>query len=250
MKFCVENISDIDKYFRNTFVKFTGLRGTFQDGTDCPPAEELVHSVERISGNIISGKRWEDGQTIPYQFYLYPEADAHAPDVEFILPKKSFFNADEGAYLLQRIPARQYRRGICADNTIIQLLHSGGGFINAGVDMSLLNKYIQKPCFYPFAERAVSYAVSRRMAVAVTGHIYVDYMDIGTINYETGVINVLPMFHAEVEGVLKQHSQHMLMLAPPAGAVPKKRKGKAYVGKATAPPKGYVPADVTDSLQF
>lgn len=228
MKFCTETVKDLDKYFRNTFVKFVGLRGKFSDGTECAPAEELVHSVEVINNSYIKGKRWENGEAVPYQFMLYSEKQVPAPEIEFILPRKSYFNTDDGAMLLQRIPARQYRRGVCGDNTMIHQLAPSGGFGSLGVQLELMDKYVRKPHFYTFEERPVSYAVSRRIAIAGT-KVYVDQIIIGSINYATKTVHVLPLFIPELEAIIKNLGQPGWKVAMPESP---KAKAKPQVKPA------------------
>lgn len=206
MKFCLETAKDLGKYFNGTFVKFMGIRGVFSDGTECAPADELVHFIDGINGNCIKGKRYENGENVPFQFMLYSEHAHAAPEIEFILPKKSFFNTEQGTMLLQRIPARQYRRGICNDNTHITLLKSNGGWQNQQVSSALLDQYIRKPAFPPFHPSDVSYAVSRRIAVA-NAQVFVDQTAIGTINYDKKSVAVLPLFASEIQAILKENGQ-------------------------------------------
>lgn len=247
MKFCVENIKDISKYFQGTFVKFTDMRGVYADGSECPPAEELVHTIDSIQGATIRGKRWEHGEYVPYQFLLYGEHEAPAPEVEFILPKKGWFNTKHGATLLFRVPARQYRRGVCDDNTsILSLL--GDSFNPQSVSVETLHDYIQKPKFGGFGMQLRSYAVSKRLAVSTTGKIYVDKISIGTINYDAATIQALPLFHSELEQVLKDHGQVGIYTIVKL-TVPKRkpRAGKGFPATAgNIAPKTFV----VDEVQF
>lgn len=221
MKFCLETAKDLNKYFNGTFVKFRGISGVFSDGTECAPADELVHSVDSIQGNMIKGKRFENGETIPYQFLLYSEHSHAAPEIDFILPKKSYFNTGNGAMLLQRIPARQYRRGICGDNTEILLL-KGTIFHPSAVNFQNLDKYVRKPSWPQFGEQGISYAVSRRIAVSGT-QVYVDQTPIGTINYKDRRISVIPLFAPEIQTILKENGQSNMWQV----ALPEAPKGKA-----------------------
>lgn len=207
MKFCLETAKDLGKYFQGSFVKFKGMQGVFSDGTECAPADELVHSFDQISGAMIKGKRFENGETVPYQFLLYSEHSHTAPEIEFILPKKSFFNTDMGAMLLQRIPARQYRRGICGDNTSIHLLRANGVWQSQPVTFELLDKYVRKPSFIGFHESEVSYAVSRRVAVDAKSNVWVDQQAVGTINYPQKRVAVLPLFAPEMQAILRACGQ-------------------------------------------
>lgn len=44
-------------------------------------------------------------------------------EFEFIPTQRAWYNTSNGTYYLQRVPARQWRRGICADNTAFIQLH-------------------------------------------------------------------------------------------------------------------------------
>lgn len=209
MKFCADNAKDIDKYFRNSYMKFPSLAG------------DTVHYIEHVSSNEVRGKMMQDGEKVPFVFHLYPDGSSTAPEIEFIMPKKSFFNTPQGACLLYRIPARQYRKGVCPDNTAINLMQPNGGFSTQDITFELLTLYVGKQSFDKFAEQDKSYAVSRRMAVAPTGLLFLDKTRIGSINYSERLIHVnQQMFVPEVEAIVKANKQSYAVLVK--GDSPKK----------------------------
>lgn len=211
MKFCAENAKDIDKYFRNSYMKFPSLAG------------DTVHYIDHVAGDCVKGKTLQDGEKVPFIFHLYADSVAIAPEIEFILPKKSYFNTPDGACLLYRIPARQYRKGVCPDNTAITLLTTIGSFQTKDITLELLNLYVGKQSFDKFAEQSKSYAVSRRMAVSCAGQLFLDKTRIGSINYVDKTIHVNQlMFVPEVESVVRINKQNYSVLVK--GESPKKVK--------------------------
>ncbi len=212
MRFCSENAKDIDKYFRHSYMKFVGMQATLADGSPVPFSAEAVHFVEHVSAVEIKGKTLREGEKVPFVFHL-DKNNSTAPEIEFILPKKSYFNTPQGACLLYRIPARQYRKGVCPDNTAISCLVNVGSFVNQDITFELLNLYVGKQSFDKFAEQNKSYAVSRRMAVSLSGNLFLDKTRIGSINYVDKTIHVNQlMFVPEVESVVRANKQMFTVL--------------------------------------
>lgn len=217
MKFCAENAKDIDKYFRGSYMKFPALAG------------DAVHFIDRVEGEAVKGKVLQEGEKVPFVFHLYSSSVSEPPEIEFILPKKSYFNTPQGACLLYRIPARQYRKGVCTDNTCIQLLHSATSFAPQDISFDLLTLYVGKQAFEKFAERTISYAVSKRMAVSAAGVLFLDQTRIGSINYQKNQIQVnQQLFVPEVQAVLRTHKQDFEVTVKSESAKPKKKVSQKY----------------------
>jgi hypothetical protein len=235
MKFCQENSEDIKKYFQGSFIKF-------------PQAGEVLHYVDRVEGHSIRGKLFapdETGKMVesPFIFHLNP-MDATTPDVEFILPRKSYFNHNGEAHLLFRIPARQYSRGVTAANTAVFKLEFED-HRNLSLTFERLTAYVGKQAFLPFADRGNSYAVSRRVAVSGDASIFVDQTRIGCVDYEKQTITVLDaLFVSELQRLVQEHGQQYevkMLEATPR----KKRAGKGYT-----PPKAVdAPVEIVQELE-
>jgi hypothetical protein len=209
MKFCSENSKDIQKYFQGAFIKFPGMQGVFGDGVAAADAGDIIHTVEQVTSGYIKGKRLEGTDAVPYEFCLYSEDEVAPPEIEFILPRKSFFNGMNGALMLFRIPARQYKRGVCTDNTAIVQLQTDGSFEPYPLTINTLTEYVGKQAYLRFeAHKLPSYAVTRRIAVAANGHVFMDRVKIGTVDYTAKTIKLgRDLFVPEIQKALRQHAQ-------------------------------------------
>ena len=235
MKFCSENAKDIQKYFQGAYIKFPGLQGVFGDGKSAADAGEIIHTVEHVTNDVIKGKRLEGKESVPYEFFLYSEQDQPAPEIEFILPKKSYFNDSQGqALMLFRIPARQYKRGVCSDNTSIVQLTAEGTFEAYPLTVVTLTEYVGKQAYHKFAPPVgPSYAVTRRIAVAKCGHIFIDRTKVGTIDYAANTIKLgRELFEPEIRKAMRQHGQafNIVVQEAPAKKVKKTLSEKWGVG--------------------
>lgn len=227
MKFCTENSKDIQKYFQGAFVKFPGMAGVYGDGSECVGAGDIIHTVEQVTSTMIRGKRREGDEDVPYEFNLYSEDDAPPPEVEFILPRKGFFNANGAAHMLYRIPARQYKRGVCSDNTAILKLTAGGNFDEQEVNIQVLTAYVEKQAYRGFGEHGLSsYAVSRRIAVAANNMIFIDRVRVGSVDFkDKAIVLGQPLFQQEIERALVEHGQYNMRVTV-AAPNPNKKKVK------------------------
>jgi hypothetical protein len=192
MLFSPSTYEDIHRYYRHTYVKFPE-RG-----------DELfyIRNVERhrLSGEHESGDEFE-------LFY----SDEKPYNVEFVLPRKSFFQYKNRAYMLQRIPAKQYNRGINANNTSIQSLNRTGQWSNAEICFDLLKAYVAKPAFPSFEQavtskgKMISVAISPRFAyVPETRAIYADHVCVAhVVHPEHKVVVVFSMFLPEILALAK-----------------------------------------------
>lgn len=176
MKFCSENASDIEKYFRNSYMKFPEFAG------------DLVHFVERVHNDRVTGHFYKDGEKTQFQFDLYPDGEGPVPEVEYILPTKSWFQHGEDAYFLYRLPARQYKKGITSENTaIIRLTGSGDKLSPCSIQYELIAAYVAKPAFPTLSAIAGtkfnSHALGPRIAVNKVGRIYIDTLHVATVDW-------------------------------------------------------------------
>lgn len=193
MKFCKANHSDLRKYFEKSYIKFPAISG-----------DEAVY-VDTVTSSYMSGTQLPDAEGATEWQFTYGDSNT---DIEFLLPLKSFFEYDGATYLLHRIPARQYRRGICVDNTNILVLGTDG-LVQVSLVLPLINAYTQKPAFTGFRSGyGASYPVSRRIAVDARGRIFVDFTCIGHYDDKKQEIKVsYDMFVPEIQAVLDASCQ-------------------------------------------
>jgi hypothetical protein len=192
MIFNSSNYEDIHKYYRHTYVKF-------------PETGDTLYLIDTVSQREVSGTT-ENGD----RFVLFL-SDKEPYLVNYVLPKKSYFQFDKNACLLYRLPQRQYSRGLSKENTSIMYMGTTGKFDSVSPDFSLLRAYVNKPSFPTLNEavankgRCDSIALAPRFAYAPrTKTIYVDMQAIGTVNTEKKQIELLyPLFKNEVLALAK-----------------------------------------------
>lgn len=230
MIFSANNVSDLKRYFQGSYVKF-------------PMSGELVHFVDRVESNMVRGRFYgpnESGamEEQEFRFHLYSDEYMQAnglvqPDVCYIMPRKSYFNHGSHAYLLRRIPARQYHRGVTSDNTSVLLLDYAGDFDPCSLKFDLLTSYVGKqafPGFGPISDG--SRAVSPRIAYTASGRVFVDMVRIGSINHADKEIVVnSDLFFPELTAIGGDYT----VKTPTQERKPSKRVS----------PKGYVPKKIT-----
>lgn len=213
MKFNKENWEDLKKYFEKSYMKFPKL------------GEQAVY-VESVCSDGLSGKLLPNNE---HEGWKYTFTEGSGLDFEYILPKKSFFEYEGLAYLLERIPAQQYKRGLCRDNCSIKCLTIHDGFIAVSLSLELVNAYTMKQNFQGFRKESTqgSYPVSSRIAVDSTGKIYVDTIRVGAYWPDAGeIILNHPTFKEEIEAVLSANHQNHITINTPRKSVERKKPAK------------------------
>lgn len=185
MKFCSENAGDIDKYFRHTFMKFPGFAG------------DTLHRIDSVDESRVRGMFLDDeGSEAEFQFELHPSYKQTPPDVDFLFPQKAWFQMGEHALFLHRLPARQYRKGICSENTAIYRLvqKDYGPLEGYALQFDSLKAYVEKPAYRSLSTldhtSGISWALSRRMAVNCEGSLYVDTLEVGQVDWAAKKVKV------------------------------------------------------------
>jgi hypothetical protein len=177
-----QNVSDIERYYRNTYVKFSGFG-------------DRLFFIQQVNEQEITGINDDDGEFVLFVNKTDPFS------LDYVLPSKAIFQVDKEVCLLERIPARQYKRGLCNDNTQITRIGHKGGRINLSFDV--LKKYTQKQEYFTLKQaifdkgKLNAYALNSRMSfVKAADELYVDQKAIGT--WSGGSLNILPQFKEEV----------------------------------------------------
>jgi hypothetical protein len=201
MLFIPENRDDISRYYRHSFLKFK------EHG-------DLLFYLDSVDRYTVTGKV-EDGRE--FKLYLSEE---HPYEVDYILPHKSFFQYNEHAVLLERVPARQYHRGITSENTILRYRHTSGDVGHAELSFNSLRAFVTKQKFFSLKEAISdkskkSYVLnSRMMYVPSIRQIYVDFEPIARVDdttKQTPTIKMIkPLFKHELLEALKSNNETLL----------------------------------------
>ena len=94
------------------------------------------------------------------------KADSDDPSIgfEFIYPKLGYHNTQSGTYLMRRVVARQYSRGLCSVNTRIETVDGAHRPIAFPL---LLDIYTTKMSAKEAKEKFTSFALSNAFAISV-----------------------------------------------------------------------------------
>ncbi|MDE3022293.1 MAG: hypothetical protein KGI54_10570 [Pseudomonadota bacterium] len=195
MIFTPEFHEDIRRYYKGTFVKFKETGDTLFWIQDC-------------SAKCVYGCTSDDTQ-----FELYLSED-FPYEVDYVLPRKAYFQFEKRAHLLQRKPAKQYQRGVSPENTRILNLDTSGLFKPAGVNFKVLGAFVEKQAYPSFntalanKDKNVSTALTSRMAYAnKVNTIYIDEFPVAqVVRKDKAVICNVPIFLSEVQAVIEGSS--------------------------------------------
>lgn len=179
MLFNSHNYEDISRYYRNTYVKFKETGDTLFYIRDVRP--DMVRGTD------------EEGT----EFELYLNED-NPYEVDYVLPNKSYFQYAKRACMLQRIPAKQYRRGICNENVRISSLTKTGGVGNIEVGFESLKAFVSKQAFPSIStvllqkSKPISVALSPRFAfVPDIGYIFCDQTAVALVDRKAKTVKPL-----------------------------------------------------------
>lgn len=189
MIFIPENVSDIERYYKNTYVKFK----------EC--GDTLFH-IQCVDSKYVSGKK-EDGT----DFILYLSQDAPY-EIEYVLPHKSFFQYGNKAVLLERSPAKQYYRGLSPSNTVMK--HYANGVKSVEFSFDPLKAFVTKQKFFSVmgaiqAAGMVTCVLSSRMMLSrATNRIFIDMTPVAKVSLPKMKIQMIePIFFDEIVQLLR-----------------------------------------------
>lgn len=197
MDFRPSNFHDIDRYFRGTWVKLKEF------------GERLFY-IARVTATEITGKDENDDEFI---LYLEENRPYH---LDYTLPTKAVFQHGDYAYLLFRVPARQYKRGCSEENTRFHRIHDGAG---QGFDLKFLRSFTNKEDATTLHDAV--FGKSKLKCVAFgkrfafyrrTNQLFCDNTVIGSLDRQKGELMVLKPFHPEIKTLLDKNNPRELRI--------------------------------------
>lgn len=197
MQFIPQNTDDIIRYYKNTFVKFKETGDT-------------LYYIKYIKDSCVSGVSQD---STPFELYLSEE---HPYEVEYVLPHKSFFQWKDHACLLQRIPAKQYQRGISSNNVSLKLLGARGSGHEIPLDFDVLTAFVSKQMFFSLdsatTSEKTSVALSPRMAfIPSNRQIYLDFLCVGQLTPKRKFVKCFhEIFRPELERLVMDTAYKVL----------------------------------------
>jgi len=129
VKFKPSTVDDIRRYYEGSYCKVPEF------GDKLFLLKQVVAASEGVE------IRLKDSQDDLYTILLEEEAPY---EMNFALPHRAIFNYRDTVYLLERVPARQYKRGITSENTHIIEVFSGKP---QGLSFARLEAFVTKSSY-------------------------------------------------------------------------------------------------------
>lgn len=174
-----ENAADIEKYFKNTYIRCREI------------SEDMLLKVTNVNqSHVTCIDSNNEVSLIDLNLGYY---------IDTPLPHKvTFSGPDSCALHIYRKPLRKWKKGICADNTGIRALKADGTWSTeiVGISFNILFKYITKETPNSFENIHVwwntreSYALGHRWSISNTGYLFLDTTKVGQLNIteKTGTV--------------------------------------------------------------
>lgn len=184
-----ENYDDVNKYYKGTWIKVDKQGDTLFYVESASPSAIFLHSISK-EGCIID---------------LTKETDSY--HLSFLLPHKAVFQYNEQAIILVRHPARMWKKGICASNTMFFVL-KGKKWENVSFDTSLLEGFVNKPTYLSlsqaralFETSLISAALSPRISLSKEGGLYIDSILVGKFSFLKNALSIKQIYYPEVKHI-------------------------------------------------
>lgn len=188
MELVPSNVADIYKYYGDSYVKLPGFG-------------DKLFLITKVNEDAIY---FEDSNGKPGTITLHED---HPFLLDMVLPHKAMYQMGNYCFLLQRLPARQYNRGITEKNCRISALGEAG-WTYKNTSFSALEGYTNKPMYRPLHEVietrwSGSEALGARFAyLASNKGIYCDQKLVATVNVKEKIILCHPILIPEIERFL------------------------------------------------
>lgn len=123
MKANPTNLKDVQKYYGGTFIVVPEV------------SKEKVFIIDDMGAKGLTLRDPSNGELGFISFEGGWEYEIQSP----LVNRKQWFQYNNKAYLIQRIPARMWRKGICTENTMVMCFNGDGNLKNASLSWELLN---------------------------------------------------------------------------------------------------------------
>lgn len=188
MQFVPDVWRDIDRYYKDTWVKFREF------------GDRLFY-IHHVSSEQVTGKDQDGDEFVLYLTNELPYS------LSYVLPHRAVFQHKTDALILQRIPARQYKRGLSSENTRICRVVDGKELDFA---IGYLNSYVNKQSYATLREALFETSKSKSLALGgrfaydrLDQRLFLDSKIIAKFNREMNVLRVLSLFRPDLEELIR-----------------------------------------------
>jgi len=177
-----DNWEDCKKYYEHTFTKFKETGDTIFYINKVTPDDIVAVDINKNEVGI--------DLTVGY-------------NLEYVIPRKTVYQYGSRAYMISRIPAKQWKKGMCSSNTQIHYLDDQ--WMLTEFDMNKIEGFVNKPSYLTSAQgipkllngECVSIALSPRFSMNNTGYVYLDSCIVGEYSFSNNVLKGKKIFAPE-----------------------------------------------------
>lgn len=106
---------------------------------------------------------------------------------EFLPTQRAWYNTKDSVFLVQRIPARQWKRGVCPDNTSIGEVR-GGSLYGSPVEIEWRNAAFDvMTAVIPYKQAVAEFLAKGRSSVALSKHFTISGSVLFFLNLNAGM---------------------------------------------------------------
>lgn len=177
------NWKDVQKYYQGTFIKLRELG-------------EVPLLVDRVTDKAIWGIK-QDGEKV--ELVLCEEGY----DLDYCIPKKTVYQCGEFAYIIERVPARMWRKGWSSENSVVSVIGDNGSFSKVNWDINAVAAFVNKPAYCNLEDLRsgyISVALNNRF-YAYKNFIGVDESVIGVFDLNKQTIYYRKLFEREIRNL-------------------------------------------------
>ena len=186
-----ENWQDCQKYYQNTWVKLA------QCG-------ERIYTVGEVGSKFTYFSSPSRGPNDD-------EADVCIDmsvgfNIDYVIPKKTVFQYGEHALILERVPARMWRKGMDPKNTQFLTLNEMSAWGKVQIGVPVIEGFVNKPGYYQldaalnnFEGALLSAALSPRVSLSRGGSVFIDTTMVGKYARKSGTLTYKAIYKDDLE---------------------------------------------------
>lgn len=167
------NYQDAKKYYEGCWIKVA----------ECGDRIYTVDSVTRKYTDLSSPPRGDNDEDAEIRIDM-----EKGYNIQYVIPKKTVFQFGESALLLQRIPARMWRKGMDQKNTEFLTLSAKGVWKKIAMSTDVIEGFVNKPSYlsvedatHQFKFSLESAAITPRISLTKEGSVFIDTIFVGKL---------------------------------------------------------------------
>lgn len=186
-----ENWQDCQKYYQGTWVKIA------QCG-------ERIYTVGEVNNKFTYFSSPSRGPNDEEADVCIDMSVGYT--IDYVIPKKTVFQYKENALILERVPARMWRKGMDPKNTTFSTLNEASAWGKVAIAVPVIEGFVNKPGYYQldqalsnFEGALISAALSPRVSLSKGGSVFIDTTMVGKFAKKSETLTYKAIYKNELE---------------------------------------------------